>query len=395
MPTFLYNMTSNRLTILLSKYADDHISVAETEEMFRLIAETPDAAVREELTMLLKHTQPMLVYDEQRWAPTLQLAIERAEAIRKTPSRAPSKLIFLRKLAVAAAVTGLIAFAAYQFFQPATTKEGVPAVIVQQAKPIPAPIVSKAVVTLEDGTSISVDSLGVAAANKNIPVSIAEDGTLVYEEKEVTAALHTLTNPRGSKAIHMRLSDGTQVWLNAGSSVRYPAFFGAGGRQVEVNGEAYLEVAKNASKPFSVVAGNTITTVLGTHFNVNSYTDNGPVKVTLLEGSVRFSAGESSVLLEPGEQGIAGNRLVKMPVDVEEVVAWKNGYFAFTHQSIAELANELARWYDITIHFDPALAGRRFGGGIARDADLQQVILILEETKIKCRLEGRTLYLSK
>ncbi|MGV3764757.1 MAG: FecR family protein [Chitinophagaceae bacterium] len=395
MPTFLYNMTSNRLTILLSKYADDNISVGETEEMFRLIAETPDAAVREELTLLLKHTQPVLVYDEQRWAPTLARAIERAEVIRKTPPAVPSKLIFLRKLAVAAAITGLIAFAAYQFFQPATTQEGAPAVTAQQTKPIPAPVVSKAIVTLEDGTSIAVDSLSVAAVNKNIPVSIAEDGTLVYEEKEMTAALHTLTNPRGSRAIRMRLSDGTQVWLNAGSSVRYPAFFGAGSRQVEVNGEAYLEVAKDASRPFSVVAGNTITTVLGTYFNVNSYTENGPVKLTLLEGSVRFSAGASSVLLEPGEQGIAGNRLLKIPVDVEEVVAWKNGYFAFTHQSIAELANELARWYDITIHFDPALMGRRFGGGIARDADLQQVILILEETKIKCRLEGRTLYLSK
>jgi len=184
--------------------------------------------------------------------------------------------------------------------------------------------------------------------------------------------------------------------LNAESTVRYPVAFDNDQRKVEVTGEVYFEVAKDVKRPFIVTTNGVTTEVLGTHFNVNSYVNEGPVKITLLEGAVKLSAANSSLLLQPGEQGVAADQLQKHKVkNPDAVIAWKNGFFSFSHQSMAELVNELSRWYDIKIEYDAALAEKHFGGGIERGADLGQVMQILKEFKINCRLEGRTLYLNK
>jgi transmembrane sensor len=388
---------NDRLQILLEKYAEDQTSAAETEEMFRLIAESDADAIDGELYKLLLKSKPSLEYDEGRWNVVLSKAINNGDAVRRESAavRTPVRTIYLRRALVAAVIAGALFVGGYWLFvREAGTTPSKP-VIVHNAF-IQAPATDKAILQLEDGTGYALDSVLQQKPQRLGQFVQNEDGALVYSGNSQQKGMHMITNPRGSKVVQLQLGDGTRIWLNAESMVRYPVAFNGDRRQVEVTGEVYFEVAKDANRPFIVTSNGIKTEVLGTHFNVNSYANEGPVKITLLEGAVKLSAENSSLLLQPGEQGVADGQLQKHTVkNPDAVIAWKNGFFSFSHQSMAELINELSRWYDIKIEYDKALAEKHFGGGIERGADLGQVMQILKEFKINCRLEGRTLYLNK
>lgn len=189
------------------------------------------------------------------------------------------------------------------------------------------------------------------------------------------------------------LADGSHVWLNTGSSVTYPVAFGKNERKVFVTGEAYFEVAHDASRPFIVKKADMEITVLGTHFNVNAYDDENSIRVTLLEGAVKVKKGHASEMLSPGQQAEVVNTgiAVANTVNTEAVMAWKNGYFHFGNTGIAELMKQLARWYDIDIVYKGEVPQRAFGGEISRNANLSQILNILNESNVKCRLEGKKL----
>jgi transmembrane sensor len=214
--------------------------------------------------------------------------------------------------------------------------------------------------------------------------------------------LHTAAGEQYS----ITLSDGTKVWLNAATSLRFPTHFAGNERRVEINGEAYFEVAKNKPKPFRVVARNMVVEVLGTHFNVNAYDNEAAIKTTLLEGSVKVVNRESptsrgglsivnntSVTIVPGKQAILthDSRLTTADADVEEVMAWKNGSFSFNNADITTVMRQLERWYNIEVVYKGTKPSYLFSGGIPRNATLMEVMRILEVSKVRFQLQGRQL----
>ena len=212
-----------------------------------------------------------------------------------------------------------------------------------------------------------------------------------------------LTTPKGG-TYQVRLPDGSKVWLNASSTLRYPSHFTGNERTVELEGEAYFEVvkakkqkSKNAQKqawPFWVVSKGQRVEVLGTQFNISAYADEPETKTTLVVGSVRLQAGATGeqVSLVPGEQGILQtNNLTKQQVDVQQYTAWRNGRFSFDGKPFDAVMRELERWYDIDIRYEGAVPDKEFYGDAFRSSNLAVVLRMLESAELAYRMEGRTL----
>ncbi len=277
-----------------------------------------------------------------------------------------------------------------------------PAVSVVQAPvthDVPAPATNRATITLAGGQTVFLDSVasGAIATQGTVRIAKLQDGQLRYtgaSGQEDHLIYNTLTNPRGSRVIGITLTDGSRVWLNAGSCLKYPVLFATAERKVSVTGEAYFEVKRDPGHPFIVEKGDLETRVLGTHFNVNAYEDEPDIKVTLLEGSVEVDRGGNRELLRPGEQAIAGSAGkigLNKHADLEQTMAWKNGLFNFSSSDIRAVMRELARWYDIDVQFEGKTTTDTFGGGMTRTASLAQVLEILQTSKVHFRLEGRKL----
>ncbi|WGQ12407.1 DUF4974 domain-containing protein [Pedobacter gandavensis] len=266
----------------------------------------------------------------------------------------------------------------------------------------------KATLTLSDGSQLFLDHLknGDLAKESGISIVKTKDGELIYQsledpEASQVAASHipqkynVLETPKGGQ-YQIVLPDGTKVWLNAASSLKFPASFAQlENREVELTGEAYFEVAKDKLKPFKVMAiaadglRETIE-VLGTHFNISSYADESKLQTTLLEGSVKIGAK----VLTPGQQSVRTKTGLKIKeIDVEEVIAWKNGFFVFENDNLEGILKKLSRWYDVTIVYDGSLNHVKVIGSVARSTDLEQVLRMLEKTdKFKFKLEGRRVF---
>ena len=262
----------------------------------------------------------------------------------------------------------------------------------------------KAILTLGDGTKIILDDAqnGVLANQGGNSILKAAEGELIYsfsaesnlqlpEDNSDNIIFNTIETPKGGK-FQVRLPDGSKVWLNAASSLRFPTKFAGSKRQVELNGEAYFEVAHDESKLFEVKARNQTVQVFGTHFNINAYEDEPSVNTTLLEGSVRISDIRTNIsqMLRPGEQSKLTERIEVFNVkNTAEAVAWKEGYFQFHEADIKTVMRQIERWYDVSIIYEGDMPNYRFGGEIERSLSLIQVLKVLEKTKVHFRLEGR------
>ena len=271
-----------------------------------------------------------------------------------------------------------------------------------------------AVLTLSNGQKVILDSVtnGAIAMQGNMEVKL-QNGSVRYDKvggavAGNTLAYNTLTTPRG-RQYQIVLPDGSKVWLNAASSITYPVAFSGDDRTVTITGEAYFEVTKNKTRPFRVKVNDVEVAVLGTVFNINSYGDEGSIKTTLLEGSVKVThTGSQGVLLQPGQQaqaavgiesgaGIksaAGIKVVSHP-DIEQVMAWKNGLFNFEGADLKTVLRQLGRWYDVDVVFEGNVPDRKFGGEMSRDLNLSQVLKSLEKLEIKFRIEGKKLIVHK
>ncbi|MBS1753544.1 MAG: FecR domain-containing protein [Ferruginibacter sp.] len=261
---------------------------------------------------------------------------------------------------------------------------------------VAAPASTKATITLADGKVVPIDSLTTLSQN-GVDLTKTVDGKIIYSAGssplgEAGVKYNTLSNPRGSKVIDMQLSDGSHVWLNAGSSVTYPVAFIGNERKVTITGEAYFEVKHliQGNIPFSVEANGVITEVLGTHFNVNGYSDEANVKVTLLEGSVKVSKGNAIGLLKPGQQAQVSNDVkIISSVDIEEVMAWKDGVFKFKEATIEMLMRQIEKWYDVDINYEGKVSSH-FVVTIPRTVNMSNVFKILEETGgVHFKIDGR------
>ncbi|MBE9462144.1 FecR family protein [Dyadobacter subterraneus] len=264
-----------------------------------------------------------------------------------------------------------------------------------------APGGNKAMLTLADGSVINLNEAGEGqiASQSGININKVTDGQLVYGKHledgggidNKAGIYNQITTPKAGQ-YQISLSDGTKVWLNSLSSIRFPAVFSADERKVEITGEVYFEVAKvslNKKRvPFRVVSNNQIIEVIGTHFNVNSYRDESVVKTTLLEGSVKVSTianGKISleaVKLKPGEQSIVKPKQAAIAVekvDTESAVAWQKGYFKFKDTNIEEVMRQLSRWYDLDVVYIGPLPQDQFTGYVSKKVAISSVLNILQE----------------
>nr|WP_240155191.1 FecR family protein [Chitinophaga sp. Cy-1792] len=254
--------------------------------------------------------------------------------------------------------------------------------------------------TLADGNTIALDSAanGVVARQNGASI-IKSNGAVAYEQGTTAAQkeiINQVVTPRGNH-YQLVLSDGTKVWLNAASAIRFPANFSATERKVEVKGEAYFEVASNPAKPFIVKVlsskGESEIQVLGTHFNVHAYDDEA-ASTTLLEGRIKIVSGKASKLLHPGQQAVIGapeQIVVNSSVDPDQVMSWINGVFIFNHEDIRTVMQQISRWYDVEVVYNDTHAGETFSGIVGRDSNVTQVLKIMEANGLKFKIENKTI----
>lgn len=260
------------------------------------------------------------------------------------------------------------------------------------------PGTNKATLTLADGSTVVLDAATpIDGINQfGVKINKSEEGKLVYvsdKNAKVADAYNTIITPKGGQ-YEVTLPDGTKVWLNAASKLRFPVVFAGNERQVELSGEAYFEVARDRKKPFKVKAEQQEIMVLGTHFNVNAYKDDAFTKTTLLEGSVRVNKGSAQALLTPGQQAVsnAGSAVinVRKDVDIQESIAWKNGLFMFEQEDIFSIMNKISRWYDIVVEYRGDLKGKKYSGNISKFEDVTEVLKTMQLTgSIQFKIEGR------
>lgn len=261
-----------------------------------------------------------------------------------------------------------------------------------------APGSNKAILTLANGSKVSLTDAKVGEIASQFGASIhkTKDGDLVYTSpgsglKEL--AYNSVETPRGGQ-YQLTLPDGTKVWLNAASSLRYPIAFTGHERQVELTGEGYFEVAKNKAKPFKVYTDRQIVEVLGTHFDINAYSDESSTRTSLVEGSVSVSNLRSGdkIKIRPGQQSIVSSNIIIKNIDVDEAVAWKNGYFMFDEEPLGSILRKVSRWYDVDIEYQNADLGRKlyFSGTLSRYSNVSKVLKKLELTEsVHFKIEGR------
>lgn len=245
---------------------------------------------------------------------------------------------------------------------------------------------NKATLTLNNGSTILLDdaATGSLGTQGNIEISKTADDRLVYTKAKKPNSssekieYNTVTTPRGGQ-YQIMLPDGTKVWLNAASSIHFPTSFAQQQRLVSITGEVYFEVARDSQRPFIVSSGNTTVQVLGTHFNIMGYDNEDVLKATLVEGSIKISTENKTVLLHPGEQIQVGKEKFKhvKNADVDAELAWKNGLFYFKDAGIQTIMKQVERWYDITVKFEGDLPEKQFNGKIPRNVTLAELMEIL------------------
>lgn len=317
----------------------------------------------------------------------------------------------LKKPGIAAAVLIIVTAAMYWWLKPLPSQPLPPI-----AKTDVAPGGNKAVLTLADGRQIVLNDManGTLASQDGVQILKADSGQLVYLPAEASAKAgvpspsnwNTLATPRGGQ-FQLSLPDGTKVWLNAGSSIRYPVVFNSVERKVEITGEAYFEVVKDTKKPFLVnIPGGTVE-VLGTHFNVNAYDDEEAVRTTLLEGSVKMRQWsmvngqiktESEAKLKPGEEAVMADNsplTIHHSPDVEQAVAWLHGELSMKYIDVAAFMRQVSRWYDVDVVFEGEVPKMSFSGSLSKMVNLSLIVKALNDNGLHVSLVNGKLIVKK
>jgi transmembrane sensor len=267
-----------------------------------------------------------------------------------------------------------------------------------------APGQYKASLTLADGSVVAVDSFFngklVQQGNTNV---YNKNGQLVYKEEKKGGAViyNKLTTSKG-EMYGTILSDGSKVWLNSQSSIKYPVTFVDDKRKVEITGEAYFEVAsltgQKGKRPFIVTIDGMEVEVLGTKFNVNGYNNEAQIKTTLLEGKVKVSEGDAEKVLSPGQQAKLEKQTGEIntvdDVDVDEAVAWRYGYFQFNDADLQTVMNQIVRWYDVSVVYEGNVPDKKFWGKISRNNSLSNILTALERYGVHFRIEGKKIIIT-
>jgi ferric-dicitrate binding protein FerR (iron transport regulator) len=254
------------------------------------------------------------------------------------------------------------------------------------------------VLTLANGNQILLDSSanGVLAQQGDARL-LKEEGRLNYHKNGIAGGAapvyNMVTTPRG-RQFKLVLSDGTQVLLNAGSSIRFPTVFAGRERRVEISGEAYLEVAQTAEMPFVIQLNKSEVVVLGTQFNVTDYNDEDNARTTLLEGAVKLRTAAQEMVLRPGQQArmdrVHGH-LSSKTVDTDQIIAWTRGRLSFDNTNFADLMRQISRWYDVDVVYKGTVPDIHIGGSLHRNVNLSIVMEFLGANGVHYNISDRTI----
>ncbi|SHM86424.1 FecR family protein [Chitinophaga jiangningensis] len=383
-------MDQLRIQYLLQHYSNHRLTAAERQEWEVMLA---DPANREAFAQAVAamDTDAAIIqpYDQQLEAVLhATLRIDAPLPVRVRPWR--------RWAAAAAGLALLVSAAGIYFYSSSHQNKN----IKHTAERVIAPGHDGAILTLDDGTQLVLDSLqnGVVASQAGAPVQL-HNGTLQYSQHASNAPLqyNTISTPNG-RQFALVLPDGTKVWLNAASRLRFPTSFSGNERKVMLTGEAYFEVAANSHQPFIVKLDNDkYIEVLGTAFNVNAYVNEPAMTTTLLQGAVRVGNNDRNYIMRPGEQAAMETERISITTttSAEKVLAWKNGYFLFDGVSLDEAMRQLERWYNITVVYENGMPPIKFGGKVNRNSTLNEVLRILARADLKCRLDGDRLIIAR
>lgn len=392
----------DRLQYLLDRLIAHDATEAELQELESIVkADLSGKCVQQVETLLSQFSIEIPSFNEEHWQGVASTILS-ADKIKETPAVVVHRVHFLKRgwPKYAAAIIILFGISAYLWNQNRQTQPDQVAIV----DPVPvqndvAPGGNRAILTLADGSKIVLDSVksGELAHEENATISKTVDGKIVYNSNGKVGdriLFNTIATPRGGQ-YQLILPDGTQVWLNAQSSITYPTAFNGRERKVSIMGEAYFEVTKNKSKPFVVDIGEANIVVLGTHFNVNTYKDEKSKNITLFEGSVRITKKSTltTLTLKPGQQGQLTDQKLALAshVDLVQALAWKNGVFDFNQLTLSEVMKQLSRWYDVEVIYEKTIPKMTFGGKMGRDLNLSQVLEALTTMGVKFRIEGRKL----
>jgi ferric-dicitrate binding protein FerR (iron transport regulator) len=379
-----------RLNFLFPKYLSGSLDEAEFTEFWQLLEQGDKLQQLSPELQKLWASEPQFSLTDREWE-------KKFKALKAERSPKQKGIPWYRY--AAAAVLVLMLGSAALFYFKHQPQENLP--VAKIANPAfkndVLPGVTGATLTLADGKVIALDSKGNGLlAQQSGTEILAKDGSVVYNgiNTNEKPEYNTLTTRNGQQ-FPVRLSDGSLVVLDAGSTITYPVAFKGDKRVVDINGRFWLEIAKDPNRPFFVRKGDKQVQVFGTHFNVSAYDDEEDMKVTLVEGSVKVSNGNVTSMLKPGQQALMAknNNGIKVVenADVEQAIAWKNGLFDYKSGDITQVMRDAARWYDIEVVYEGGKPADTFTGGINRTATLTELLSILQMSRVHFKLEGRKL----
>ena len=395
-------MSESRLSYLLQVYFDKIATPAERDELMGLLTRSEhDAQLKDLLKQTwLRFTTVHTLFNDSQAEEML------AHIFKQDSHSAPSPVLtktqpfyFSYSRLAAAALLFITISGVYFWYRPGSPPTQVAEINHASfvAKKTVVPGGNKAVLTLADGSTITLDSTtkGALTTQGNVRIVKLNTATLAYKpgaREEEKVAYNTLSTPDGGQ-YQLILPDGTKVWLNASSSIHFPTAFSGKERDVSVTGEVYFEVAKNTAMPFKITVRDMEVQVFGTHFNIMAYDDESAIKTTLLEGSVKITKGGFDKMLVPGQQSMINERgdIIVADADIEEVMAWKNGWFQFNAYDIKTVMRQIARWYDVEIVYEGKVPSGHFSGLVSRSNDISQVLKIMQAAGVRFKIDGRKL----
>ncbi|MBL7734197.1 MAG: FecR family protein [Chitinophagaceae bacterium] len=388
-------MEADQLQRLFEKYVRNECTSREKRELLAFVERMEnEKAVMDLIDRFIARTGGGEELDNEKAGIMLQRILRKEQLPTPVLSRVKSRYSLAWKAAAA-----VILFAAgFYLWRNYTGSGESPSVAALTDQPGIMPGGSHAILSMSDGRSILLDSMkdghiaqgGIQVVKRNDMLIFSASRNNDHAEQD-RVIFNTLSTPAGGQ-YQVLLPDGSKVWLNATSSLHFPNVFTGDTREVVIEGEGYFEVASNNKKPFHVKVGNMVVKVLGTHFNINAYKDDGRIRTSLLEGSIRITEGSMSELLAPGQQGILKSGEGKLDIqtmDMDLVIAWKNGLFNFTGSDFYTIMHQIGRWYDMQIEFEGKIPNRNFEGKISRSAQLSEILKILELQNLKFEVKGR------
>jgi transmembrane sensor len=390
------SISQNRLSYLFLRYYKKEATESETDELMKLVRNAEDD---EHLSEMLREAWDTMQFAEDvltEEAKETILSTIVGESDNKHPEdehTSERKIGWRKKYWVAAAVVFFCISGALLMWEHLVNAKT--SFTHNQILADIQPGSNRALLTLSDGSVIHLDNAenGFISQQGDAEISKTGDGQIIYkdaDEKVFTNYINTVSTPRGGQ-YQIGLPDGSKVWLNASSSIKFPTSFDMTERRVEIEGEVFFEIQKDVTRPFRVVFGENEVEVLGTSFNIAHYPDEPLSRTTLVEGSIVLRSADEENRLRPGQSAhvTEGASVMIAAVDVEEVIAWKNGLFFFQDAGIESIMRQISRWYDIDVAYEGVAPKKEFDGKVPRSVSLSELLGMLEYAGLRYRIEGR------